>query len=292
MLQQTQVETVLKRFYYPFLERFPDLNSMKNAPLASVMHAWQGLGYYRRAGYLHAIATQSSPRLPETFEQLVALPGIGKNTAHALLAFAYQKPYAVMEANVKRIISRIFALTAPSEAALWEYAGQLLNHENPFDHNQAMMDLGALICRVKAPQCNICPANRICCGQSAPERYPAKVQKHPPPVRRQRIIVVQDEKKQLYAKPRKGKLLGGLYHFIEAADDTRTLQLNGADYPQSTWRKLGDIRQQYSHFTLEAEVFLLNYQGKHARAHWHTVDALKNLPWSNADKKILRLLTL
>lgn len=290
MLQQTQVDTVLNRYYQPFLKQFPSLAALKDAPLESVMHAWQGLGYYRRVGYLHAIAHQTAPALPQNFEALTALPGIGKNTAHALLAFAYRKPYAVMEANVKRIISRIFARISPSENELWDYAGQLLNQAEPFDHNQAMMDLGAMICTPVQPKCNICPANDICQGQSDPLLYPAKKQKLKTRIRKRQIIVVSDGKGNIYAKPREGNLLGGLYQFIELESDETHLQLNGSAYPKSNWRKLGNIRQIYSHFTLEAEVFEIQYNGTHAEKHWYAPKHLPELPWSNAEKKILALL--
>jgi A/G-specific adenine glycosylase len=290
MLQQTQVETVLSRYYDPFLEKFPNLDALKKASIESVMHAWQGLGYYRRAGYLHEIAKRSAPELPNDFESLILLPGIGKNTAHALLAFAHHQPYAVMEANVKRVVSRIFALKHPSENELWSAADLLLNKAEPFNHNQAMMDLGSLICSIKNPKCPACPAQNICAGKYNPKAYPRKKQKTATPTRKRNIIVVQNADGRIYAKPREGKLLGGLYQFIELENDAICVELNGRKYWQTTWQKLGNIRQQYSHFKLEADVFLLRYDGKYEPKHWHSIGQLQSLPWSNAEKKILSLL--
>lgn len=289
MLQQTQVDTVLNRYYHPFLKHFPTLTVLKNAPAESVMHAWQGLGYYRRAGFLHETAKRSAPKLPTDIIALMALPGIGRNTAHALLAFAYHQPFAVMEANVKRIISRIFALEIPTENQLWQAAESLLNRAEPFNHNQAMMDLGTMICTPAQPKCELCPANTLCKGKANPLRYPQKKAKKTAPIRKQQILMVQDSNGKIYARPREGKLLGGLYQFIELESDITTIKLNSNIAPKSSWKKLGNVQQKYSHFTLNAEIFMLNYHGAHAAKNWYSMSDLPKLPWSNAEKKILQL---
>jgi A/G-specific adenine glycosylase len=183
MLQQTQVATVRDRFYAPFLAKFPSVAALAAAPEAAVMKAWEGLGYYSRARNLHKAAKQVSGArcqvpalLTKTWnarpETLLSLPGIGRNTASAILAFAYHQPVAILEANVKRIIARVFALTQPNDAELWAGAEALLNRDEPFNYNQAMMDIGALICTPKNPNCNACPASSICKGKIAPEKYP------------------------------------------------------------------------------------------------------------------------
>lgn len=151
MLQQTQVQTVLERFYFPFLERFPNIAALAAAEEQEVLKCWQGLGYYTRARNLHKAARIVQSTLPETVEALHQLPGIGRNTAHAIAAFAFRQPVAIMEANVKRILCRIFALEKPSEAELWQRATELLDTHNPFDYNQAMMDIGAGVCTPDAP---------------------------------------------------------------------------------------------------------------------------------------------
>ena len=168
MLQQTQVATVMERYYFPFLKRFPTLAALAKAPQNDVLAAWQGLGYYNRALNLHKAAKGCKGILPQTVDELMALPGIGKNTAHAIAAFAYHQPVAVMEANVKRVLSRIFALKTPSELELWEKADLLLDASAPFDYNQAMMDIGAMICKKRSPLCNQCPAENICEGKPRP----------------------------------------------------------------------------------------------------------------------------
>jgi len=242
-----------------------------------VLKTWQGLGYYNRAINLHKAAKACAKSLPKTVDALIALPGIGQNTAHAVAAFAFHQPVAVMEANVKRVICRIFALENPAADELWEKAHRLLDNAEPFDYNQAMMDIGAMVCTKRAPDCPKCPANIICAGQVSPELYPQPLKKKAPPVRRKNIIVRRNASGKYFAAPREGKFLNGLYHFVE--------QDAGAK-PQGA--KLGHIRQQYSHFTLEADVYLQSAKG--SGANWRTLAQLKKLPFSNAEHKILALL--
>lgn len=276
MLQQTQVKTVLERYYFPFLERFPTLSALAAASRKDVLSAWQGLGYYNRAVNLHEAAKHCKGILPSDPEALAALPGIGRNTAHAVAALAFRKPVAVMEANVKRVLSRIFALTAPSNTELWERAAQLLDTKNPFDYNQAMMDIGALVCKKRAPDCKSCPAQGLCAGKFSPESYPAPKAKKAVPVRKKHIVVRRDGQGKYHAAPRTGKFLGGLYHFIEQEQS-----------PQGALQHLGHIRQQYSHFTLEADIWLEPCKrGKGG----YSYSQLVKLPFSNAEHKILALL--
>ncbi len=279
MLQQTQVKTVLERFYFQFLKRFPTLHSLAMAKEQDVLSAWQGLGYYSRARNLHAAAKHVKGKLPTNVEELVALPGIGRNTAHAIAAFAHHQSVAVMEANVKRVVSRIFALRKPKDAELWTYATELLDTRHPFDHNQAMMDIGAMICTKHSPKCGQCPASKICEGQSAPEQYPATKQKKAVPVRNKIIVIKQNNKGEYYARPRTTKFLNGLYHFEEY------------DALPATKRGiyLSKIRQQYSHFTLEADVYSLRV-AKTSGKGWYPLAKLKQLPFSMAEKKILEML--
>lgn len=167
MLQQTQVKTVLERYYFPFIERFPTLKSLGEAELDEVLKLWEGLGYYTRARNLHKTAMLLN-ELPSDITELIQLPGIGKNTAHAIAAFAFQQPVPIMEANVKRILCRLYRLENPTEKALWEYAYALVDRENPFDYNQAMMDIGATVCLPKNAECDQCPLESICQGKEDP----------------------------------------------------------------------------------------------------------------------------
>ncbi len=333
MLQQTQVKTVQERYYFQFLKRFPTLEALAAAKRQDVLKAWQGLGYYNRAVNLHEAAKQitgirdwglgigerqkrnilqtRSPNPESLIPTLMSLPGIGRNTAHAVAAFAYHTPVAVMEANVKRVLSRIFALENPTADALWEHATALLDTKNPFDYNQAMMDIGAMVCTKRAPRCKECPANAICAGTASPESYPAAKIKKATPVRKKYIFLLRNNAGEYFAEPRKGKFLNGMYGFVEKnicsplegerarTSDSDVRAVGGKvcasrntplpnHLPQGEREYLGAIRQQYSHFTLEAEVYLQKAQG--SGKDWHSFSKLKKFPFSMAELKILKLL--
>lgn len=310
MLQQTQVATVLDRYYHPFLKRFPTLKALATAEQEEVLSAWQGLGYYSRAINLHKASKSCNGSLPRDAEALAQLSGIGRNTAHAVAAFAYRQPVAVMEANVRRVLSRIFALDNAGESELWDKAQALLDKKEPFDYNQAMMDIGAMICRKRAPLCGECPAIHICKGKTSPEAYPAAKVKKAPPVRKKHIVVLRDAQGRYFATPRKSRFLQGLYHFMEynspsplAGEGAKCSERVAGNSPASSAliaslpnpspqggrELLGSIRQQYSHFTLEAEVHLAEVKTSTGKG-WHSLAQLKKLPVSMAEKKILALL--
>ncbi|MFZ4124679.1 MAG: A/G-specific adenine glycosylase [Rickettsiales bacterium] len=275
MLQQTQVATVRDRYYGQFLRQFPTVSALARAPLPKLLKAWEGMGYYRRAVNLHKAAQQTAPALPDNFEALIELPGIGKNTAHAILAFAYKKPYPVLEANVKRVVARIFA--QKNDKDLWEYAERLLNRENPFDYNQAMMDVGSMICTPKAPKCKECPAMQICKGRTNPTAYPAAKVKKSIPTKKLFILVRQDSKGRLFLEARDTKLLGGLYGFEQVGTAPKNA------------KKIGKLAHIYSHFKVEAEVVLVKTAASNS-PNWHTKDALQKLPLSKLDWKVLELI--
>ncbi len=276
MLQQTQVATVLDRFYFPFLESFPTIQHLAKAPREKVMKAWEGLGYYRRAGFLHEAAKRTHNGLPEDVEGLTDLPGIGRNTAHAILAFAHHRPVAILEANVKRVVARIFALTAPKEDALWAGAEALLNTRHPFDYNQAMMDIGSMVCTPKAPDCPACPANIICKGQANPESYPAPKAKKKTPTRHVNLIVREDAMGRLYLEKRSDALLGGLWGFPQSTD--------------TVGEAIGHITHIYTHFRLEGLVYLQETPKPQRGAGWFTRNEIAALPLSKLDHKILKLM--
>lgn len=290
MLQQTQVATVLDKYYFQFLEKFPTLTALADAPLDDVLKAWEGLGYYTRARNLHKAAQTTAPALPDTVEELEALSGIGKNTAHAVAAFAFHKPVAIMEANVKRIVTRIFAMKQPTDKELWQAAHDLLDSANPFDYNQAMMDIGSTICTKTKPSCLLCPLSDICAGKHAPQDYPKPKQKKVTPTRHKSIIVLHQNDLYL-TQQRTTRFLHGLYGFIEQDKDLSNFQMGNIIYPLK--QPIGHITQSYSHFTLDANVYLIDWQGNHNPSHgqWESLRSLAELPLSRADSKVLKLLT-
>jgi len=171
MLQQTQVSRVAE--YYPrFLERFPDLESLARARPRAVREAWDGLGYYARASNLHSLAKDVTRRydatLPDDPEELVKLPGVGPYTAGAVASFAYEKAVPAVDTNVNRVLRRVFfgPATGNGQRAknVWELARELVpkDGKRAWKFNQALMELGALVCKARAPQCNECPVQPVC----------------------------------------------------------------------------------------------------------------------------------
>jgi A/G-specific adenine glycosylase len=164
MLQQTRVRAVLEH-YRRFLRRFPTVQKLAAARESSVLAAWSGLGYYRRARMMHAaakaIVKQHAGRFPVSAEELCALPGIGRYTAAAVASIAFDEPMAVVDGNVKRVLGRLVADNLTGKD-LWRTAQQLLVQERPGDFNQAIMELGATLCLPRQPRCLICPVFDVC----------------------------------------------------------------------------------------------------------------------------------
>lgn len=176
MLQQTQVNRVLENFYFPFLHKFPNLQSLANADESEILKAWQGLGYYSRARNLKLCAASCVARfnghLPENVSELVKLQGIGAYTAGAIACFGYKKAVGFIDGNIKRVFSRLFALANPTQSLLQSKVNELLCEQNAFDYNQALIDLGALVCTPKLARCALCPLDEWCVGKNAPQKYP------------------------------------------------------------------------------------------------------------------------
>ncbi len=288
MLQQTQVQTVLDRFYFPFLDRFPNIRALAKADLQEVLKLWQGLGYYNRARNLHhAAQIVADTGLPDNVEELQKLPGIGRNTAHAITAFAGHKPVAVMEANLKRVLCRIYALENPNEKELWHFAAKLLDVKNPFDYNQAMMDLGALICTPESPKCLLCPAATICMGKSNPQAYPAPKHKKALPIRKKNIVLFKDEKGRIAIQPREGRFLHGLWAFPEYEIYDKEIYFNNIKYIINSKSEVGKVMHEYTHFRFEATVYM---QDTPSVENGKTIKEIKNLPLSRTELKILKLI--
>ncbi|WP_297442661.1 A/G-specific adenine glycosylase [Sulfurimonas sp.] len=174
MLQQTQVHRVRDQYYPQFLEKFPTLQALGNAPLDDVLAAWSGLGYYSRARNLHKTAQLCSDGLPQTKQELLKLPGIGSYTASAVCSFGYHQAEPVVDTNIARVIKRFFALSNAVAKELERNAVKLLNTTDPRSHNLALMDLGAMLCLPKNPKCTLCPLQTQCQGKNEPEIYTQK----------------------------------------------------------------------------------------------------------------------
>ena len=275
MLQQTQVKTVLERFYFPFLEAFPTLKGLANAQEDDVLKMWEGLGYYTRCRNLHKTAKICQDKLPRSVEELVKLPGIGQSTAHAVATFAYHTPVPILDANVKRILYRVFALKEAKEKVLWEKAYALFDKTDPYHYNQAMMDIGAIVCQAKSVDCEQCPFTSVCkAAQDDPLLYPQKKAKKSTP-KRIRHLVVHERDGKYALRQRKTRLLHGLWGFVEYEE------------PQDA-TVVGEIVHKYTHFHLYGTVYHTSKTIDNVS--WFTPQEIQTLALSGADHKVLALL--
>ena len=207
MLQQTQVTTVLG-YYERFLERFPDVDSLAAAPEDDVMALWSGLGYYSRARNLHkcakAVVAEHAGHFPHSAEVLATLPGIGRSTAAAIASFCFAERVAILDANVKRVLTRVLAFgedlsSSRNEKTLWALAQELLPTEDLHNamprYTQGLMDLGATICLPRNPSCLVCPLQAKCqaAQQGNPQSYPVKTRKTKRSSQAWWLLVLRDE---------------------------------------------------------------------------------------------------
>lgn len=184
ILQQTRIAQGLD-YYNRFVARFPDVKSLAEAPQQEVLKYWQGLGYYSRARNLHLAAGEVMLRyggiFPEQYSEILTLKGVGEYTAAAIVSFAWNRPYPVIDGNVYRVLGRLFAVVAPTDtasgkSAYRQLATLLMPPERAGIHNQALMEFGALQCTPQRPDCAQCPLSTTCLGHAggAPQRYPVK----------------------------------------------------------------------------------------------------------------------
>ena len=218
MLQQTRVETV-KPYYDRWLERFPTLAALAEAPLDDVLKAWEGLGYYSRARNLHRavreVAERHGGEVPADPEAFRALPGVGRYTAGAVLSIAFGRPEPLVDGNVRRVFARWRDEAEPRDADLWALAEELVRGERPGDLNQAVMELGATVCTPRAPRCPACPVRDFCAAYAAgtQEERPRPKKARPVPHEHQAVAVIERDDRLLLARRPVDARLGGLWEF-------------------------------------------------------------------------------
>jgi A/G-specific adenine glycosylase len=263
MLQQTTVATVRQR-YEEFLARWPSVGTLAAAPLDDVLGAWAGLGYYARARNLHKCAVEVDARggeFPGTEEGLLALPGIGAYTAAAIAAIAFDQRAIVVDANIERVISRLFVIDTPlpaSKPLIKDYAAKIWPNDRPGDFAQGLMDLGAGICKPKKPICSVCPLSFGCDAHrlGAADAYPKKAAKKPKPTRRGAVYALTNRRGEvlLERRPEKG-LLGGMLGFPGTEWKEVASAQDGAHPVAAEWARCGAIAHTFTHFHLQLEVY-------------------------------------
>lgn len=224
MAQQTQIKTMLP-YFERWMQRFPDFDALANAPTEDVLKHWEGLGYYSRARNLHKLAkayVAASPK-PKTRHEWKALPGVGPYTSAAIASISFQEPVAVVDGNVVRILARltgearVFSSNGEAVKAFTKLADEIINHDNPGDHNQAMMELGATVCLKRQPMCTLCPVNKFCdsYGREDLAMIPRIERRATETIAVDRALVVQDKHLLLYQIPEESGQLAGQYELAE-----------------------------------------------------------------------------
>jgi A/G-specific adenine glycosylase len=262
MLQQTQVATVIP-YFERFMTRFPTVQALACARLDAVLHLWTGLGYYARARNLHRAAREivrvHRGKFPRELEAVQQLPGIGRSTAGAILALAFDQRQPILDGNVKRVLCRYHAIgTPPSERAteekLWALAERHTPRARVADYTQAIMDLGATVCTRTRPSCGACPVATGCHAhaQQRADDYPVKVRRKPVPVRKTAMLLLRDARRRvlLLRRPAQG-LWGGLWSLPEG--NARTLRRwcrEQLGLAIETGRPWPVVRHGFTHFTL------------------------------------------
>jgi A/G-specific adenine glycosylase len=286
MLQQTTVQAV-KAYFEKFTTLWPTIADLAAAPTDAVMKAWAGLGYYARARNLktcaEAVARDHGGVFPDTVEGLRALPGIGDYTSAAIAAIAFDRPAAVMDGNVERVVSRLFAIAEPlpaSKPLMKARVVELTPSDRPGDFAQAMMDLGATICTPKRPACALCPLRDDCQAlkDGDPESYPVKAAKKARPVRVGAAFVAINPQGEVLLRTRPASgLLGGMSEVPgsrwTAREDGAT-DVSAAPFAAS-WRPAGAVTHVFTHFELRLSVYVAEVPEQPAdHGFWRAIENL------------------
>jgi A/G-specific adenine glycosylase len=311
MLQQTQVSRVIG-YYERFLARFPSLATLAAAEPSEVLKAWEGLGYYSRARLLHCaaqrVANEFGGELPNDFERLRALPGFGDYTAAAVASIAFGRPVAAIDANVTRVVARLHgrdvgdSLTNQKNVVA-ERAAALLHPSRAGDFNQAMMELGAVVCTPRAPKCAACPVKTFCqaFALGEPSRWPLKKAKRPRPTVRAACIVVMQGEATLLVRRVDEKLLGNLWEPPGGAlrDDespeagVRRIFREWFDASAASVQEIACVAHAFTHFKLRLHAFRCQPAERLAppsAGRWATPADIERLPLTRAARKVLGMM--
>ncbi|MBN2409194.1 MAG: A/G-specific adenine glycosylase [Candidatus Aminicenantes bacterium] len=310
MLQQTTVNAVIP-YYVRWLELFPDIQALARAPLRRVLKAWEGLGYYQRARNLHqaarTICRKHGGSIPAEFEEFIALPGVGPYIAAAVLSLAFDKPYPVLDANVRRVGMRLYGFqgkaNARADAVLLARIRGIFPVENGADFNQALMELGALICRPKNPGCLLCPVQSFCRAYQSGEQEVIPAPKSRSFQQIETVVgIISDQGKYLIQQRPAQGLLAGLWEFpggkrekgetLREALRREIKEELGVEVRRE--RLLLKLRHAYTRFQVELFVFECELDRsplpRSPNRRWVGLRALKRYPFPSGSAQIVRFL--
>ena len=310
MLQQTQVKTVIP-YYHRWLDRFGDIKALAAADLQDVLKVWQGLGYYARARNLHKAAGEVVSKhngiFPDRFEDVLALPGIGRSTAGGILSAAFNQPIPILDGNVKRVLARLVALPVPPAKALgdlWQLSETLLDTQQPRNFNQALMDLGATLCTPKNPACLLCPWRTSCAAYNLEKQSEIPMRETRSPIPHKQIgvaVIWNDERQILIDRRRPEGLLGGMWEFpggkIEPGETVEACVRREIQEELGIEVTVGDrlitVEHAYTHFRVTLYVHHCQYVSGEPRPiecdeiRWVSVDELDEYPFPKANTRII-----
>ena len=314
MLQQTQVKTVIP-YYARFLKKFTAIADLAAANIQEVLKLWEGLGYYARARNLHKAAgivvAAHKGRVPETYDAFRKLPGVGDYIAAAVLSIAYGQPYAVVDGNVKRVLSRMFLIEVPvnkpaSHRIFSDMASRLLETRCPGQFNQALMELGAVVCGPRQPECRSCPVADRCRAylEEKVSTFPLRIRKKPVPHHHLVAGVIEKKGRYLICRRPSEGLLGGLWEFPGG------IVVKGEGPEQACVRNIRErislvvtvetpltrVRHAYTHFKISMDVYACRFLSGRVRLNgptdfaWVTPSQMDNYPFHGANLKFMPLL--
>ena len=312
MLQQTQVKKVVD-YYEKFINRFPNVRDLAAAPLQDVLKVWEGLGYYARARNLHkaaqVIVDELDGKIPTDYATFRKLPGVGDYSAAAVQSIAFNAPHAAVDGNIKRVLARLFLMEAPINDAksakfFQQKADALLDSNEPGLFNQAVMELGAVICRPQSPACLVCPVNAFCEAFHATRQaeFPKRRKTKPTPEHHLTVGVIYNKTGEVLLTQRQlDGLLGGLWEFPggqiaegETAENACVRNIaETVNLSITNVRYLTRVRHAYTHFKIVVDVFLCDYASGEVvlngprDAKWVTVAAVQDYPLPRATHKFL-----
>lgn len=308
VLQQTRIDQGTP-YYKRFVKRFPTVESLAAASLQEVLKMWEGLGYYSRARNAHKAAQEVvekyGGKIPTNHETMLKLPGFGPYTTAAVLSIAYNQDHALVDGNVIRVLTRIFAIhkdpkETPTKKQIWKVAQELLPSGKAREYNQAIMELGALICTPQKPRCNVCSVSKLCKAylQGIQEKLPIKSLKKEKPHYEIAVGIVENKGKILLIQRAEKGLLGGLWEFPGGKQEHESLTeccqreiLEKTRLAVKVQEEICIVQHVYSHFSITVHAYLcglLHEDTLSKKSLWVPYDEVKRYPIHMSNQKVLK----